>query len=125
MGPAETSGQGLGGRFFSMAESLLACYHMPTRLKMSKAKQPKKETPSFEQALARLEEVVAELESGETPLENAIALVEEGQTLYRLCHEQLTLAEGKVEKLVERLGGGVQTEPLELNQGRPSSSEEE
>ena len=86
-------------------------------------KSAKEPSLSFEQALARLEEVVEELESGETPLEKAIALVEEGEKLYQLCHQQLTAAEGKVEKLVQRLGGG-QTEPLELNQGETSAVEE-
>jgi exodeoxyribonuclease VII small subunit len=82
---------------------------------MAPPKKPEKQPePSFEQALARLEEVVEELESGETSLEKAIALVEEGEKLYQLCHQQLTRAEGKVEKLVARLGAGAETEPLDL-----------
>ena len=71
----------------------------------------KKAELSFEDALARLEQVVQELESSEVPLERALALVEEGEKLYRLCNEQLTGAEGKIEKLVQRLGA-TQTEPF-------------
>ena len=80
---------------------------------MPRANEPKEEVgPSFEQALSRLEEVVAELEAGNTPLDKAIALVEEGEKLYQLCHDQLAQAEGRIQKLVERLGGAVETEPL-------------
>jgi exodeoxyribonuclease VII small subunit len=67
--------------------------------------------PSFEAALARLEEIAARLESGELPLEEAIALAEEGRQLSETCERQLTEAEGKIEQLVERMGA-VEAEPL-------------
>ena len=79
------------------------------------ARSPSDKDPlTFEEALARLEQVVAELETADTPLEKAIALVEEGEKLYRFCHEQLGQAEGRIQKLVERLGGAIETEPLRL-----------
>jgi exodeoxyribonuclease VII small subunit len=68
-------------------------------------------TPAFEQALARLEEIAACLESGELALEEAIALAEEGLKLSQLCERQLTEAEGKIQQLVERMGV-VGLEPL-------------
>ena len=40
---------------------------------------------SFEKAIARLEEIVRELEDGRLPLENALELFEEGVGLSRIC----------------------------------------
>jgi exodeoxyribonuclease VII small subunit len=68
--------------------------------------------PSFEDALGRLEEIVARLETGDIALEEAIALAEEGRKLSQACEKQLTKAEGKIEQLVERMGAAG-TEPLE------------
>ena len=62
-------------------------------------KEPVRET--FEQIYARLEETVAKLEVGGLPLEQAIALYEEGMTLARRCQEQLDEAELKITKLKE------------------------
>jgi exodeoxyribonuclease VII small subunit len=68
--------------------------------------------PTFEQALRRLEEIAGELESGDLPLEKAIALAEEGLKLSQFCEKQLVEAEGKIEQLVERMGAAG-LEPLE------------
>ncbi|UCC69797.1 MAG: exodeoxyribonuclease VII small subunit [Armatimonadota bacterium] len=68
---------------------------------------------SFEKALARLEEIAEQLESGELRLEKAIALAEEGLKLSQFCEKQLTQAEGKIEQLVERMGA-VGAEPMEM-----------
>ena len=48
-----------------------------------------KKTPSFEDRLRRLQEVVASLENGELPLEDSVRLYKEGLTLSRSCREQL------------------------------------
>ena len=55
---------------------------------------------TFEQALARLEEIVEELDSGELPLEQAISRFEEGAALKKLCLERLAQAEAKIEQYV-------------------------
>jgi len=64
-----------------------------------------KETPveelNYEQALEELETIVASLESGEHPLDEALALFERGQTLYLRCTELLDKAELKVKQLTE------------------------
>ena len=57
---------------------------------------------TFEEARKELEKVVAELESGRADLENALALWERGEELYRLCLEKLDSAQGKVEELAGR-----------------------
>lgn len=53
----------------------------------------------FEQAMARLEEIVTILERGEAPLEQSLALFEEGSKLLRQCTGLLDKAEQKVSKL--------------------------
>lgn len=54
----------------------------------------------FEKKLNRLEEIVAKMERGELPLEDSLKMFEEGVKLSRECHQQLTAAEQKVQKLV-------------------------
>jgi exodeoxyribonuclease VII small subunit len=55
--------------------------------------------PTFEEARAELERIVAELESGEAELEQALALWERGEELYRLCLLKLDAAQGRIEQL--------------------------
>ena len=54
---------------------------------------------SFEEALRRLSEMVKELDSDDTKLENSIKLFEEGVTVYKYCREVLKDAAEKVESL--------------------------
>ena len=68
---------------------------------------------SFEEARAELERIVAQLESGEAPLEDAIALWERGEELYRLCVAKLDAAQGRVEEL----GRGLAAEAPEAEGG--------
>ena len=56
-------------------------------------------TLSFEDALKRLEQVVRELESGEAPLDRAIALYEEGEQLKQQCETRLKDAQARIEKI--------------------------
>lgn len=56
---------------------------------------------SFEQASARLEAIVAEMEQPDTGLETMIALVEEGLGLIRSSRAMLAEAELKIRKLEE------------------------
>ena len=65
---------------------------------------------SFEQAMARLEEIVRRLEQGDVPLEEALGLFEEGNRLVKKCSAQLDKAEQKVSKLLAGPGG----EPREV-----------
>lgn len=54
---------------------------------------------TFEQALARLEQIVKALEGGNVPLEDLIKLFDEGTSLVKLCTERLDKAEEKVRLL--------------------------
>ncbi len=67
---------------------------------------------TFEEALARLEENVRLLESGNVPLDDSLALFEEGIALVRLCNGKLDSAEQKVVKLKISGSGSVIEEPM-------------
>ena len=58
---------------------------------------------SFEDARRELEQIVAKLESGEASLEEAVALWERGEVLYRACVGKLDAAQGKIEELGKRV----------------------
>lgn len=60
---------------------------------------------SFEQAMSRLEEIVAMLERGECDLEESLKLFEEGAKLTRKCNEMLNHAEQKVMLLLDEQSG--------------------
>jgi exodeoxyribonuclease VII small subunit len=66
----------------------------------------------FEAAMRELEAVVARLESGDVPLEEALATFERGVTLTRACQAALAAAEQKVEQLSVRADGSVTTAPF-------------
>lgn len=68
----------------------------------------------FEPALARLEEIVSLLETGEAPLEEAIKIFEEGIGLAKDCAKQLQAAENKLKKLV-KTESGFQLDLLEMD----------
>lgn len=64
-----------------------------------------KKSVNLEKALADLEEIVEELESGDLPLEKAMKKFEEGIKLTRSCQAALKDAEQKVEILLKSAGG--------------------
>lgn len=69
--------------------------------------------PTFEEAMARLEAIVACLEKGDAPLEEAMALFEEGTALMKQCSAALDQAEQKVAKLFPTADGTPGEESLE------------
>jgi exodeoxyribonuclease VII small subunit len=64
---------------------------------------------SFDDALAALQRTVAELEAGGQPLERSLALYERGVALHERCAQLLAEAELKVQQLVTRAGGALET----------------
>ncbi len=54
---------------------------------------------TFEAAIARLEEIVRMLEGGSAPLDQSLAMFEEGVALVKLCNARLDTAEQKVKIL--------------------------
>jgi exodeoxyribonuclease VII small subunit len=73
-----------------------------------------KEPPlqNFEQSLKQLETIVAQMERGDTTLEDSIKLFEEGTKLAEQCKQQLAEAEGKVEILIKQRNGAMKREPF-------------
>jgi exodeoxyribonuclease VII small subunit len=70
-----------------------------------KTNPPKKDkTPDFEQSLVELEALVAQLEQGDVPLEEALKSFERGVALTRQCQTALRSAQQKVEVLLARNG---------------------
>jgi exodeoxyribonuclease VII small subunit len=59
--------------------------------------------PGFEDAQRELEEIVQRLESGQASLDEAIALWERGEELYRLCAAKLDSAQGRIDELARRV----------------------
>lgn len=70
-----------------------------------------KEALSFEQIIEQLSSVVAQLEDGELPLEQALARFEQGVALSRMGSRRLDEAERRIELLL-RDARGVDTRPL-------------
>ncbi len=67
---------------------------------------------NFEQAMARLEQIVKELEGGNVPLDDLMRLYEEGTALVKSCTERINAAEEKV-KLVQSQNGSIVKEEFQ------------
>jgi exodeoxyribonuclease VII small subunit len=72
-----------------------------------------KKERSFEEAMARLEEIVAEIESEDLGLEKQFELFQEGMALARLCDRKLTEVEKSVEVVLKDSGPEWKTAPFE------------
>jgi len=73
-------------------------------------------TVKFEEALARLEAIVAELERGELPLEDSMRIFEEGMKLSKVCLKMLEEAERKVEILIKDKDGKKRTRTFDIEE---------
>jgi exodeoxyribonuclease VII small subunit len=67
---------------------------------------------TFEQSMKQLEQIVAELESGELPLEQAIKKFEEGMELSRFCSQKLEETERKITLLMQDGTGRAVEKPF-------------
>lgn len=85
---------------------------------------PLNAAPNFEQALAQLEQLVSQLESGDLPLDQALERFEQGVRLTRECQSALSAAQQKVQVLLQRgenfsmqefdpMAGGTESAPAE------------
>lgn len=71
------------------------------------------ESITFEEAYARLQDVVQRLESGDAPLEEALQLFEEGVRMARLCSHRLDWAETRIRMIVEQEDGSLREVALD------------
>jgi exodeoxyribonuclease VII small subunit len=78
--------------------------------------------PPFEQTLEQLEGLVAQLESGDLPLDEALAHFEQGVRLTRECQNALSSAQQKVQLLRQR-GDNQVIEDFEPTEGESSAVE--
>ena len=69
---------------------------------------------SFEEALAELEKIVRDLETGQAKLDDAIAAYERGAALKQHCEAKLRDAQAKVDRIVTGPDGQNRLEPAEL-----------
>ncbi|MDD5907521.1 MAG: exodeoxyribonuclease VII small subunit [Clostridia bacterium] len=60
---------------------------------------------TFEQSMSRLEEIVAALEKGDAPLEESLALFQEGTRLISACGKALDQAQQQLKLLVQGENG--------------------
>ncbi len=74
------------------------------------------ENLSFEKALAELEGIVRDLESGKAPLEESITAYERGISLKNHCEKKLQEARLKIEKISLTPDGKVKTEPFDVQE---------
>lgn len=72
---------------------------------------------TFEEQIARLEEIVALLERGDAQLAESLALFEEGTKLIAACSKELDTAEQKVVKLMKGADGAPVELPFEDAEG--------
>jgi len=68
---------------------------------------------SYEKRVARLQDIVAELEGDGVLLDDALKLFEEGIEILRLASDELTTAEGRVQLLIERVEGVFETRAID------------
>jgi exodeoxyribonuclease VII small subunit len=71
---------------------------------------------TFEDAMARLEEIVAEIESEELGLERQFELFREGMTLARFCDGKLSEVQKSVEIVLKEAAGEWKTAPFESDE---------
>ncbi|MEX2518335.1 MAG: exodeoxyribonuclease VII small subunit [Paracoccaceae bacterium] len=62
---------------------------------------------NFEEAMAELERVVSQLEGGQAPLDQSIALYERGEALRKHCDGRLKDAELRVQKIIAGADGAA------------------
>ncbi|MFN8625407.1 MAG: exodeoxyribonuclease VII small subunit [Candidatus Binatia bacterium] len=71
-----------------------------------------KDTKRFDQGMAELEAIVGRMESGELPLEEALAAFEAGIALVRALNQRLSAAEARIEVLSRDAQGALRTQPV-------------
>ncbi len=77
----------------------------------------KKQT--FEKAMEKLEQIVADLESGDPSLDVALKKFEEGIKLSKFCSEKLDDMEKRISVLLENDAGELVEQPLAPNDDEP------
>jgi exodeoxyribonuclease VII small subunit len=77
------------------------------------ARKKEDEPKSFEDAMARLDAIVAKLEEDKLPLDEMLSRYEEGIALARYCGDKLEAAEQKVRLIAQKADGSVTLEDFD------------
>ena len=88
------------------------------------ARAPKKER-SFEEAMARLEQIVSEIEGEELGLEQQFELFREGMTLARFCDGKLSEVQKSVEIVLKEAAGEWKTAPFEAGEAPENDGDDD
>ena len=83
-----------------------------------------KKEKSFEEAMERLETIVAAIESDELGLEKQFELFQEGMSLARFCDGKLNDVQKSVEMVLKESAGEWKTAPFESAETADADSEE-
>ncbi|MEA4888358.1 MAG: exodeoxyribonuclease VII small subunit [Clostridiaceae bacterium] len=67
---------------------------------------------SYEEALAALEQIVAQLESGDANLDESMSLFQKGMTLSKICAAKLSAIEKEITQLIEKTDGQIEEKPF-------------
>ena len=67
---------------------------------------------SYEQAFSQLESIVSKLESGETTLDESVALFQEGMGLAKVCSDKLTAIDHQISQLLVSEAGTMLEKPF-------------
>lgn len=86
---------------------------------------------TFESAFERMEQILAKMNTGKTPLDESLKLFEEADQLIRFCSKRLSNAEQKVESLIKGRNGELaldesgqpRKEPFASSPPNPSSND--
>ncbi len=91
------------------------------RRRLAPSSEPGQPPAKFEELLARLEQIVADMEAAELPLEKLLASYEEGMRLVKACGDRLTDAEQKV----EILSRAVAAEPVKVSEATEPAAKDD
>lgn len=82
---------------------------------MDNPADPSEQMLNFEEALKALETIVHRLESGDAPLDESIALYEQGNRLRALCQQRLDAAKARIEMIaLNSEGNPAGTQPFDM-----------
>ena len=71
------------------------------------------QSKTFEESMARLEQIVRAMERGDVPLEESLKLFQEGTDLVRSCNQLLNEAQLQVKKIITAPDGSPVEEALD------------
>lgn len=92
---------------------------------MPKPAAESKQPPSFETAIARLEQLVEEMDSANLPLQDLITRYEEGVHLVKVCEERLREAEKRIEIITRNAAGKPEAVEFEPENNKPAAEPRE